>query len=389
MAKRPTVFFLLDGLSDEIVNNKTPLREANKENINYISKRSFLGKFRIIEKWDESYGKSVSHLALLRIFGYEEIIGRGALEVIGNDMPFENGNLALRGNFSTVEKDILIDRRAERNLLNLDNLIEEVKENVDIKFSYQIKRGYAHRVAFLLKGNHSKNISYNDVDVGEKIKRILPLDTTSVVTAKILQDFVDKSFSILDKSKFNEERERNGIKKANYFIFRNGENYLPRLKKKFKKDSLAIVENGVVKGCCILAGFKILTVPEIISSNKIDHEKTIEYVFKNIEENLDKFKFIFTHLKAFDEASHDKNFELKKHYIEVFDKNIGKLIDKDLKIVITTDHSTSSLNGKHIFSEVPLLIYGIKKRSSVKMFDEISISKLRNTISPKQLWRLI
>ncbi|MEM5874335.1 MAG: hypothetical protein QW641_00170 [Candidatus Aenigmatarchaeota archaeon] len=388
MRKKCIVFFLLDGLSDEIINNTTPLKEAEKENINYISKKSFIAKLRIFKEWNENLEKSASHLAMLRILGYEENIGRGALEVIGNDMYFENGNLAIRGNFSTVENGIMIDRRAGRNLFKLDELLNEVCENINIKFSYQAKRGYGHRIAFLLKGNHSKNISFNDVNVGEKIKRILPLDRNSVLTAKVLQDFVNESFPLLEKSSFNVEREKNGIKKANYIMFRDGENYLPKLKKRFD-NSLAIVENGVVKGCCILAGFKILTIPEITKNYKIDHEKTMEFVFEKIEENLFKYKLIFAHLKAFDEASHDKNFELKKHFIELFDKNLSKLINENLKIVITCDHSTSCSTGKHIFSDVPILIYGTKKVGETKKFDEVSLLKTKTIIYPKQIWRLV
>jgi len=384
-----TIFLLIDGLSDEIYNNKTPLSEAKKPNIDDLLKKSFVSKLRIFDKWDSSLEKSASHKALLKIFGYEIEVGRGLLEAIGNNMSFENGNLALRGNFSTVENNIVKDRRASRNIFRLDELLKEVNENLKNKFLFEIKRGYVHRIALVLKGEHSKNIETNDVNVGEKIKRILPLDSSSVKTAKILQDFIDKSSEILSKSEHNREREKIGLEKANYLMLRDPENKMPKMKKHFNKKCLAIVENGAVKGCCILAGFDILNVPEIIDNKyKIDEEKTIDFIFSKIIENLEKYKLIFAHIKSTDVAAHDKNFDLKKSYIEKIDDWIGELKEKNIKIVITTDHSTSCITGKHVFGEVPLLIYNVKNPSKIKRFDEIEIQK-QKSITPKILFKKI
>lgn len=384
------IFFLIDGLADEIKNDKTPLKEAVKENINQLAKKSLIGELKIFDKWNEAYSKSVSHLALLKIFGYDLEIGRGVLEAIGNEMNFENGNLALRGNFATVSNNIVVDRRAGRNVYLLDNLIEEIKQKIKLSFDFEIRRGYAHRISFLLKGQHSKNISSNDVKVGSKIEKILPLDKNSIITAKVLQEFVEKSFEILDKSRFNLEREKNGILKANYIMLRDGENYLPKIKKHFNKKCLAIVENSSMKGVCIISGFNILTIPEITENYQINHFKTIDFIFEKILENFENYDLIFSHIKAMDEAAHDKNFELKKTFIEYFDKKLSELINENkIKIVITCDHITSSIDGTHKLGNVPILIYGLKKVNRLKTFDEIQAKKSNIEISPKKLWNLL
>ena len=48
-------------------------------------------------------------------FQHSDYVGRGVIEAIGVGIDFKNGDLALRGNFATLNDDgVIIDRRAGR-----------------------------------------------------------------------------------------------------------------------------------------------------------------------------------------------------------------------------------------------------------------------------------
>jgi 2,3-bisphosphoglycerate-independent phosphoglycerate mutase len=71
----------------------------------------------------------------------------------------------------------------------------------------------------------------------------------------------------------------------------------------------------------------------------------------------------FLHIKAVDEAGHDKSVELKIEYIEKSDDMIGNVIqelqkdellgERDYTIVLTGDHTTPVLLGEHSHEPVP------------------------------------
>ncbi|MFP3132409.1 MAG: hypothetical protein RXQ77_03670 [Candidatus Nanopusillus sp.] len=115
---------------------------------------------------------------------------------------------------------------------------------------------------------------------------------------------------------------------------------------------------------------------------KIDYEKPLGTTGK-INENLfsfseyaianrNKYDIIFIHIRAPDILSHLKNPFKKKKIIEEIDEYLIKKIKEyfDL-ILITGDHSTSSIKGRHISDPVPVMIYSKYSRYGfVKNFSE-------------------
>ncbi len=387
------IFFLIDGLSDRI-RLKTPLRLAKKNNIGKLLKNSFLAQFLTLKKWPKIGSSSITGLANLSILGYDfpiTKIKRGPLEAIGASINYRDGELALRVDFATVSKNLkVIDRRAGRNYFGLDQLAKDIN-SLPFPIPFHFQRTYGHRGVLIFHKKLSPFVSDSDpLRIKTRVKKIKPLenDSLSRKTAEILQEFLDKTHYFLDSHPINKLREKRGFLKANYLLTREAGNFVPKLKNFFKKTKfkhgLVIAENGVVKGGCLLAGFKALTLPEIENLQQ-------RYLFlkEKILENFTKFDLIYIHLKEADEASHDKNFDQKKKFFEFFDKWFGELIKnlpQNLIYIITGDHITDTRTGKHIFGPVPILIINFKNPNIPKEFSEIEAKRKKIIIEPRKLW---
>jgi 2,3-bisphosphoglycerate-independent phosphoglycerate mutase len=385
------IFFLIDGLGDPGIN--TPLKLAKKPNINRLLKNSFLANFEIFGKneWPKEGYASLTGLANLKILGYKKLkVKRGPLEAIGSDIDFENGNLALRVDFATVDKNLkVIDRRAGRNIFGLSELERAINEILfDIPFHFH--RTYGHRGVLIFKDKLSPFISDSDpLEKNKKVKKIKALkkDPLTKKTAKIVQKFLQEAHYVLESHPVNKEREKRKILKANYLLTREAGDSLPKLENFFKKydlkNGLVIAENGVVKGGCKLAGFDTLTLPEIE-----DIKKRYNFYQKGIFENFDKYDLIYLHLKEADEASHDKNFKKKKEFFEFFDSWFIKIYKKfpQGKYIITGDHLTNTKTGKHTFGDLPILIINHKEKNYPKEFSEIEAKRKKIKLKPEDLW---
>src|SRR5215467_1419339 len=114
------IYVLLDGIGDlphHDLKGSTPLSFAKTPNLDKIARNGSIGE--VI-----SVGKGIapqSDIAVFNMLGYKfdngEYVGRGVIEAIGVGIDFKSGDLALRGNFATVDNErVIIDRRAGRKI---------------------------------------------------------------------------------------------------------------------------------------------------------------------------------------------------------------------------------------------------------------------------------
>ena len=133
------VYVLLDGVGDlphPDLKNTTPLDFAKTPNLDRLTKNGAMGE--VI-----SVGKGIapeSDIAVFNMLGYKfahsEYAGRGVIEAIGTGIDFKDGDLALRGNFATLDDSgIIIDRRAGRKIEKEDALAVSKEIEDKIKFS--------------------------------------------------------------------------------------------------------------------------------------------------------------------------------------------------------------------------------------------------------------
>src|SRR6266436_7767874 len=111
----PIIMVVLDGASDRPSDGKTALESAATPNLDTLVRRGALGSMYTV-------GKGIapeSDAGDFSLLGYDPLqihLSRGVVEAIGAGVSFDEGDLALRAGFATVEGDKLVDRRAGRNL---------------------------------------------------------------------------------------------------------------------------------------------------------------------------------------------------------------------------------------------------------------------------------
>lgn len=390
------IFFLIDGLGDK--GRNTPLKLAKKPNINSLSNKSFLGQILPLsfKDWPKQGEGSVTPLANLGILGYKNLknIKRGPLEAVGSGIKLKKEHLALRVDFASVDKNLVVlDRRAQRNTYGLDILEKEINK-LSFKVPFYFQRVYGHRGVLIFKKNLSFYISDSDpykINVKAKKIKALKKDKLSIYTAQVIQEFLNLTHKFLDSHPINLEREKLGILKANYLLIREAGKLNFKLENFFKKykikNGLAVAEKGAFLGSCLLVGFKPLIIPEIKNI-----EERYKFYKKVILENIEKYKLIYLHLKEADEASHDKNFEKKKNYFEFFDSWFGDLmknLPQNVSFVITGDHITDTQTGKHKFGFVPILIINHPHfpSNNPKDFSEEEVKRKKEIIKSDNLWK--
>ena len=375
---------MLDGVGDlphPDLAGKTPLEAATTKNMDMLAKNGIMGQ--VI-----SVGKGIapeSDIAVFNMLGYKfqhsDYAGRGVIEAIGIGIDFKDGDLALRGNFATLDDEgKIIDRRAGRRIERED--VEKISKEIEkeIKFSnpnttVAVAPTVGHRVTIRLRDNKplSSEISNTDpayarvdgmgiakaVSDFMKIEKCIPLEQTenAANAANLVNEFTKQSLEIMKKSDVNKQRSQKNKKLLNSILLRDAGNKYPNVKPINDLHSMnfsCIVDMPVEIGIS-----NILKMKAFNAGGLTDYEEKAKVAAQAMEtENA-----IYVHLKGPDEFGHDGDAIGKMKNIEEIDERFfGTLLDhvdvSKIAIMISADHSTPSIHKGHSDDPVPLLISG-------------------------------
>ncbi len=357
------LLIICDGLSDrpiEELGGKTPLEAAKTPNMDYLSRHGINGLMHTIDVGIRP-GSDVAHMSIFGYDPYEYYTGRGPFEVAGINMEFKPGDIAFRGNFATVDEMLVItDRRAGR-IDDTKDLIDALSKTKIPGIQIFLKKGVGHRVGVIFRGkNLSSAISDNDPHlVGEKAQNVYPTDSKpeSNKTAKLVNEFLDKSYKILENHPLNIKRKESGLLPANYLLLRGAgsvPDFIP-FSQKYGLKAACIAGAGLYKGIGKMLGMKVIEVSK--TTGKVN--TSVEAKISASILALKTYDFLFVHIKAADSLAEDGNFQGKKQFIEKIDQAFGPLTKlKDTFVVVTADHTTSSQLKIHTSDPVPVLISG-------------------------------
>jgi len=378
------VYVLLDGVGDLPHPNlvgKTPLDAASTPNLDRLAKNGTMGQVITV-------GKGIapeSDIAVFNMLGYkfkhDDYAGRGVVEAIGIGIDFKDGDLALRGNFATLNDDgVIIDRRAGRNIEKQDT--EAVSNEIEEKIKFSDENATAiitptigHRLVIRIRSDCtlSSNISNTDPAYGRvdgmgiaravtdflKIEKCLPLDEEShtKLASKLVNELTEQSLDIMKKSKVNERRKENDKKLLNGILLRDAGNIYPKV--------TPINDLHSMKFSCIVDMPVEIGISEILKMKTYDAGGLTDYEEKAkvAAKAMDEQNAVYVHLKGPDEFGHDGDAQGKMKNIEEIDKRFfGTLLDNidssKVAVIVSADHSTPCINKGHSADPVPLLISG-------------------------------
>lgn len=377
------LYVLLDGIGDlpnPELDGKTPLEAANTPNIDILARKGKMGQ--VI-----SVGEGISpqsDIAVFNMLGYnfqgQKYAGRGIVEIIGSGVEFRDGDLALRGNFATLDNSKIIDRRAGRDIIKHEasSICSFLEANVrfdDPDVSVKITPTISHRV--IIKFRHNKKslsdkITNTDPAYGKlngigiakaDIENMAVQESTSednsdssILSAKIVNEFTWKSIALMKDHQVNLDRISKNKKPMNVILLRDAGNSVPNLQpinEKYGISTSCLVDMPVEIGIAKIIGM------DLFCSQKID-----DYRQKGIEaaKILDSYNLVYVHIKGPDEYGHDGNALGKKSNIELIDENFFgvflKSVTRKNVVVISGDHSTPCIKKSHTDDPIPLLVSG-------------------------------
>lgn len=354
------VYVILDGVGGlpDKERGGTELQVANTPNLDKLAEKSSCGLLEVVAP-GVTPGSGPGHLTL---FGYHPLkyrLGRGVLSSLGINFDLKEGDIAARANFATMDKEGKIsDRRAGRIATDLNKrLCQKICDKVNLDFAgeFFFETVSEHRAVLVLRGI---GLGGDLADTDPQLTGVPPQQPqanseASAKTAKLVDSFIQQVKEILADEL-----------PANTVLLRGFEKYspLPSLRDRFKLKGVCIADYPMYRGVSRLLGMKVLPPPGGM-------EKRFQALTNCYSDNYD---FYFLHVKKTDSYGEDANFDHKVEMIEELDRLMPQVTAlKPDVLVVTADHSTPAVMGRHSWHPVPVMLAAATaKIDSVSSFDE-------------------
>jgi 2,3-bisphosphoglycerate-independent phosphoglycerate mutase len=366
MTQRNGLIVILDGLGDKPIpgfNGATPLEAAHTPNMDELVSRGRCGLV------DPLYpGVPVStHTGAGVLFGINTRdafnLPRGPVEAAGTGLPVMPGDIALRCNFATLQAGAdgleVIDRRAGRIHADTGELADALQEiTLDDGFSASVRPATGHRAVMRLSGPGPLPV-VSDTDPGScaRSARLLTchtLDTDNPLgeqTANAINAFIRAAHGRLSEHPVNRRRIQQGLLPANGIITR-GAGSIRKLHNIIHHIGLStaiVAGERTIIGLAHLSNFAVICRPEFTSMSDTSLESKVSATLTALKDH----DLVYLHIKAPDIFSHDRDPEGKKAFLEKVDDALAPLLQQDIVIGLSADHSTDSNTGRHCGDPVP------------------------------------
>jgi 2,3-bisphosphoglycerate-independent phosphoglycerate mutase len=301
-------------------------------------------------------GSGPGHLGL---FGYDPLeyrIGRGILEALGINFPVGAKDVAIRGNFCTLDAEGKIaDRRAgrptnDKNKSAVERLRTLKVPGVEL-FVEPVKE---HRFVLVIRGDGLGD-RVNDTDpqaVGVPPLKAEGSDPASAKTAQVANVFIAEARKVLAS-----EGPISGVTLRGFATYPK----IATFADVYGLKAAAIAVYPMYKGLARLVGMDILDAGTSLDSQV----ETLARVWKD-------YDFFFIHFKYTDSTGEDGNFPAKVEMIEKLDEIVPRIMAQRPDVfIVTGDHSTPSKMKSHSWHPVPTLLLARNCRTDdVTQFDE-------------------
>jgi len=315
-----------------------------------------------------------SDVANLSIFGYDPALhftGRAPLEAAAMGVRLGPQDVAFRCNLITLGAK---DGRAYMADFSAGHIpTEEAREVIreigqalgSEAFQFYPGVSYRHLLVWRRgeRGLRVKTTPPHDIS-GKEIAGFLPRgDGQEEVLA-----LMEKARGFLPASPVNQRRQQEGKKPANA-IWLWGQGKAPALlpmTERFGLRGSVISAVDLMKGIGFYAGLEIIDIPGATGYLDTNYAGKAETALREISRK----DFVYVHLEAPDEASHNGNLKDKVQAIEDFDRKIvgpilrGLEAFSDFRVLALPDHPTPIGLKTHSAEPVPFVIFSAEDRKN-------------------------
>jgi 2,3-bisphosphoglycerate-independent phosphoglycerate mutase len=329
----------LGGLPLEL-GGKTELETARTPNLDAMVREGVCG-LSIPVLPGITPGSGPGHLGL---FGYDPLeykIGRGVLEALGINFQVGPRDVAVRGNFCSInDKGLITDRRAGRPTTERCTLMCKKMQTIKVAgVEVFVEPVREHRFVVVFR---SDNLGDHVNDTDPQQLNVAPLhavgeDANSQNTAKAVNTFILEAAKLLKNDA------------PTNMVTLRGFARLPKIASMqdiYGLRSACIAVYPMYKGLARLVGMDVL-----------DAGKTLADQIETLRKAWDTYDFFFLHYKYTDSTGEDGNFAGKVEKIELLDLEIPRIraLNPDV-LVVTGDHSTPSKMKSHSWHPVPTVL---------------------------------
>lgn len=375
-----------DGMADrpmEQLGGKTPLQVAHTPYMDLLASQGRCGLLHTVPD-DMHPGSEVANSSILGYDQHKVFEGRGPLEAASMGVELHEGDLAIRCNLLCLENDKIKNHSAghlssEEAKILIDYLQEQLG-NEKIHFY----PGIQYRHLLVIQGGDKRLRCFPPHDHPQEAWKPLlvqALVEEATETATLLNHLILKSQELLAEHPVNQNRKAAGKDPANSIWVWSG-GYKPAMQTLMQQypqiqSGSVITAVDLIRGIGKYAGLRSINVEGATGLYDTNYEGKAQAAI----DALEKDDFVFVHVEASDEASHDGNTDLKIKTIEYLDKRlIGPIYeavkDKEIAIAVLPDHPTPLSLRTHTHEAVPFLIYapGLEA-DKTERYDEESVKQ--------------
>jgi 2,3-bisphosphoglycerate-independent phosphoglycerate mutase len=373
-----------DGMADrplKKLGGKTPLMAARTPNMDALAQHGELGLVRTIPK---GFPKG-SEIANLSIFGYDPkryYTGRGPLEAASIGVKLGPEDCAFRLNLVTLEAiggAVIMGDYSAGHISTEEG--GEIIRDLDRELGNSVFRfypGVSYRHLLVWKGGGEGLVTTPPHDITEQeIGNYLPTGEGAQELIRLMTD----TQILLKAHPINRKRHEEGRREANAtWPWGQGKApQMPSFTERFGLTGSVISAVDLIKGIGIYAGLEVIAVPGATGYLDTNYQGKAEYGLRSLERG----DFVYIHVEAPDEASHNGDLDAKIAAIEAFDEKVVGTIVRGMeqrgvyKIMVLPDHPTPIELKTHADDPVPFVIYDSTnpRTSGTGGFDEQAAAK--------------
>ncbi len=338
------IVLLGDGMADEPIAElgmKTPLECANTPNMDRIAGEGTLGLVYTIPNGLPP-GSDVANLCVLGYDPRKSYSGRGPLEAANMNVKLGPEDVAFRCNLVTIGAEGSMEDYSAGHITNEEAsriILDLQGEFGSSSIMFVPGVSYRHLAVWKDGAASAETTPPHDI-VGQNAADYLPRGPGS----EDIRGLTNHAAKFLSTHPVNLARIAKGKRPANS-IWLWGQGRAPQIEPLSKKYSL---RGGIISAVNLLNGIGVYAGLEVIRVEGATGYIDTNYVGKAEKalEALRSMDFVFVHVEAPDEMSHEGNIEGKIRAIEDFDaKVVGTVLDGlagsgDYRLLVMPDHPT-------------------------------------------------